>query len=326
MDRKTFLTTALSAALTAGFFPTSARAKETKSNLEESDRRLLAGTIDLHIHAAPDTKTRLASELDFARQAQDAGMRAVMFKSNDFSCHDRAYLIREVLPSFEVFGSMCMNDVVGDKVNVVAARKAMCTTGSLCRCIWMPTQNSRYQVKTYGQKQKIIDVTDASGNLLPEVISVMELCAEYDIMFASGHSSPEETLLMARRAKEIGLKKFVATHVNSSIWTLSPKQLETVVGLGGWVELSFLTNLWGPGTGLPEYERLSDKAFCDLLSVAPERSFVSTDLGQVAMPSPVNGMLAAIKAITAYGCSSRTIRNVTAVNPAYLVGLDKTSG
>ncbi len=321
MDRKTFLQAALSVAVTGGLMTNKVQAQGANVALTSADRQRLAGTIDLHIHAAPDTKARLGSELDFARQAKAAGMRAVMFKSNDFSCHDRAYLIREMLPDFETFGSICMNDVVGDKVNVVAAKKALSTTGNLCRCIWMPTQNARHQVQTFKQKQSIIDVTDASGKLLPEVVAVMELCAEYDIIFASGHSSPEETLLMAKQAKAVGLKKFVATHVNSSIWTLTPRQIETVVEAGGWVELSFLTNLWGPGTGLPDYERLSDKAFCDLLSVAPEKSFVSTDLGQVGMPAPVEGMLAAIKAMEACGSDAKTIRLVTADNPAYLVGL-----
>ena len=36
--------------------------------------------------------------------------------SNDFSCHDRAYLIRQELQGFEVFGSLCMNRVHGEDV------------------------------------------------------------------------------------------------------------------------------------------------------------------------------------------------------------------
>src|SRR5688572_7039137 len=85
----------------------------------------LKGVSDLHIHANPDSRERAISELDFARQAQQAGYRSVMFKSNDFSCHDRAYLIREALTAFERFGSLCVNKVHGDKVNVVAAQKAV---------------------------------------------------------------------------------------------------------------------------------------------------------------------------------------------------------
>lgn len=45
----------------------------------------------------------------------------------------------------------------------------------------------------------------------------MEICAEANIIFATGHSSPEESLIPAKKAQEIGVKKFVVTHANSSI-------------------------------------------------------------------------------------------------------------
>ena len=94
---------------------------------------LLRGVSDIHLHAAPDSKARLGNELEFARVAHDAGYKSMLFKSNDFSSHDRAYLIRQVLPDFEVFGSLCMNRVHGEKVNTFAAEKAVNTTGNLCR-------------------------------------------------------------------------------------------------------------------------------------------------------------------------------------------------
>lgn len=89
---------------------------------------LLQGVSDIHLHAAPDSKARLGNELEFARAAHKVGYKSLLFKSNDFSCHDRAYLIRQELLDFEVFGSLCMNRVHGDKVNVFAAEKAIATT------------------------------------------------------------------------------------------------------------------------------------------------------------------------------------------------------
>lgn len=106
---------------------------------------LLKGVCDIHLHATPDSRERSVNEMEFARDAYRAGYRAVMFKSNDFSCHDRAFLIRQELPDFESFGSLCMNRVHGDKVNVYAAEKAVKTSGNYCRCIWMPTLDAVYQ-------------------------------------------------------------------------------------------------------------------------------------------------------------------------------------
>ena len=164
-----------------------------------------------------------------------AGYRAVMFKSNDFSCHDRAYLIRQALPGAECFGSFCMNRVHGDRVNVFAAQKAVETSGGLCRCIWMPTLDAAYQYQSEGRKEKGIPVLDDNGQVLPEVVRVMEICAEADIIFATGHSSPKESITLVRKAKEVGVKRIVVTHANSYIWTMTPDQIKHCIDLGAYL-------------------------------------------------------------------------------------------
>lgn len=147
------------AVLLSGVLPSHAQtpifSAAENSDSPEADE-LLRGVSDIHLHAAPDSKARLGNELEFARAARDAGYKSMLFKSNDFSCHDRAYLIRQELQGFEVFGSLCMNRVHGDKVNVFAAEKAVTTTGNLCRCIWMPTQDAVYQnIRYHGKKEGV---------------------------------------------------------------------------------------------------------------------------------------------------------------------------
>lgn len=113
--------------------------QDQKNDDKFTYNELLKGVCDIHLHCRPDSRERSVDEYSFMKDAMAAGYRAVMFKSNDFSCHDRAYIIRQALPGAECFGSFCMNRVHGDKVNVFAAQKAVETSGGLCRCIWMPT-------------------------------------------------------------------------------------------------------------------------------------------------------------------------------------------
>lgn len=320
MQRKEFLTAA-SALLLGTAMGRAPAAAAAGPKLTGQDRQRLKGVLDLHLHAAPDTKPRLINELEAARLAQAAGMRGILLKSNDFSCHDRAWLISQVLPGFACLGSICMNDVVGSRVNPTAARKAVRTTGGLCRCIWMPTQNAVHQVRTLGQKQAAIPVLSPAGKVLPEVVEVMEICAEHDIIFATGHSSPAESLVLARKAREVGVGKFVVTHANSSIWRMTPDEIRRAIDLGAWIELSYLTNLWGPGTGLPDFERMTDRQFCELVAIDVQRTFVTTDLGQVGMPSPVEGMLACIRALETAGLGGAAVDALTRRNPAHLAGL-----
>lgn len=282
----------------------------------------LRGVCDIHIHCAPDTRPRCTSELDLARRAKAAGCRALMFKSNDWSCHDRAYIIREAVPGFEVFGSICMNRVHGDRVNVYAAEQAVKTDGGLCRCIWMPTLAAEYPLRGVDGGFRGISVLDGSGAVLPEVVRVMEICAEADIIFATGHSSPEESLTLAAKAKEVGVRKFVVTHVNSLMWKMTREQIERVVELGGYVEYCYLPRLWGPGTGNPDFERQSAEEFRNYVKTAPERSFISTDLGQRGNPDPLDGMKTCIEELTAAGVPQRDIDLMVRTNPAHLIGLE----
>lgn len=288
-------------------------------NISEETDVLLKEVSDIHLHCAPDSKARLTDELTFVREAKRAGYKYLMFKSNDFSCHDRAFLIRQSIPDFEVFGSICMNRVHGERVNVFAAEKAVGTTGHLCRCIWMPTQDAVYQNIRYHNSKTGIPVLDESGRVLPEVIRVMEICAEYDIIFATGHSSPEESIVMAEKAREVGVGKFVVTHANSGIWEMTHDQIKRCIDTGAWIEYSYITNLWGPGTGLPDFIRMSDQKFAEFAAISPERSFITTDLGQVGMTHPIEGMRKCISGLIENGMSREDIDTLVRRNPAKLI-------
>ncbi len=283
---------------------------------------LLTGVSDLHVHCFPDTRERCVDELTLARQAKAVGYRSLMLKSNDWSCHDRAYLIRQALPGFEVFGSLCLNRVHGDRVNVYAAEQAVRTTGGLCRCIWMPTLAARYQYQAMGMPDQGIPVLDAQGHVLPEVTRVMEICAEANIIFATGHSSPVESLALVRRAREVGVAKCVVTHANALYWRMTPAQVRQAVDWGAFVEYCYLPRLWGPGTGNPQFERQSRQAFLDYVTLVPERSFISTDLGQFGNPHPIAGMRQCLRELAESGMSQRTIDLMVRGNPAHLMGLD----
>lgn len=312
------------AMLLSGVLPVKAEALSSLAaeNMENTeDDELLKGVSDIHLHAAPDSKARSGNELEFARAACKAGYKSMLFKSNDFSCHDRAYLIRQELPDFEVFGSLCMNRVHGDKVNAFAAEKAVNTTGNLCRCIWMPTQDAVYQNMRYHNRKEGIPVLNDAGQVLPEVVRVMEICSDANIIFATGHSSPEESMVLARKAREIGVRKLVVTHANSGIWKMTHEQIRRCMDLGAWIEYSYITNLWGPGTGLPDFERMSNREFADFARIAPEQSIITTDLGQVGMPHPVEGMRRCILALLENGLTQKQVDFMVRTNPSVLIGL-----
>lgn len=326
ISRRNFIKTSVmtgGALLTSSAIPGPAmkRLQEQKDESKFAGDELLKGVCDIHLHCRPDSRERSVDEYGFTKEAMAAGYRAVMFKSNDFSCHDRAYLIRQALPGAECFGSFCMNRVHGDMVNPFAAQKAVETNGGLCRCIWMPTLDAAFQYQYEGRKEQGIPVLDDSGNVLPEVVKVMEICAGADIIFATGHASPKESITLVRKAHEVGVQRIVVTHANSFIWTMTPDQIKQCIDLGAYIEYCYLPCLWGEGTKMPQYKRQSIGEFADFVRIDPSRSFISTDLGQAVMPHPIEGMRDCILKLQAEGIAQSDIDLLVRRNPAWLIGL-----
>lgn len=271
----------------------------------------LEGVSDLHVHLEPDIRQRSDNALNYVRQCKQAGMRSVLLKSHEFPTFDLAYVIRQCV-DFEVFGGLCLNRSYGDNINVEAVRTALKCSGRYLRCVWLPTHDSVWQRGKGG-----IPVLNEHGKVLPKVVSLMELCAQEDIVLASGHSSPKESLILAQKAHELGFKKFVVTHANTAGWTHSADQVKRCLDAGAWME-------YGYGWEFLRNGQDSSKP-CDRLTayirLAPERSFVMTDMGLPSLPHPLLGMKLCVKNLRESGLSSEHLSMVLKRNPATLMKL-----
>lgn len=281
----------------------------------------LRGVLDLHVHCAPDVKVRNVTDTSMAQRCLDAGMRGFLIKSHDWSTHDRAYIANIEVPGCEIFGSLCMNLSHGDRVNPFAVSQALKTWGKCCRCVWLPTRESAYDMKRTNSGRPGIPVVDEYGHVLPEVIRTMELCAEADIVLASGHSSNEETVALAKAANTIGLKKFVVTHATSDPWTITPDNLKTCFEFGAYVEHSYVALIWGPGTPFPDFTPCPVETLLNYINICPERTFLTSDLGTAELPFPDQAMLSFMQLLEKHGLSQACIDTMTKHIPAKLMNV-----
>jgi hypothetical protein len=284
----------------------------------------IAGVIESHVHADPDVRARCIDQVTLTHQCRLNGYRGIMYKCHDFATADNAYILRQTVPGIEVFGGIVLNKNNGDKVNVHAAKMATQITGGLCRCIWMPTYQSSFDMKK--KNAAGVPVVDDSGKVLPEVIQVMELCGKEDIIFATGHSSPEESVILIKKAKEVGLKKAVVTHCTQEPWFLSLDQAKEVLDNGGYLEHSVLPFFKGPNAPLAHYRsarQTTMKDYMGYITLDPKRQFINTDLGQAGNIHPIDGMRAFVRGLRKEGLSGADITLVSRKVPAYLLGLEK---
>ncbi len=169
----------------------------------------LVGTIDMHVHAAPDSTSRALNDLELARRAKELGMRGVVIKNHEFITNDRAYLVRQVIPGIEVFGGIALNQSVGG-INPEAVDLMLKFTGGYGKVVWLPTHGSAHHKSFSARKADAggIRVIDPSGKVLPELRKVLKLIAKADVIFATGHVSRKEVLASVKAARQEGCERF----------------------------------------------------------------------------------------------------------------------
>ncbi|MDP3039738.1 MAG: DUF6282 family protein [Deltaproteobacteria bacterium] len=287
----------------------------------------LVGTIDMHVHAAPDTASRSVNDFELAQKAKELGMRGVVTKNHEFITNDRAYLVRQIIPGIEVFGGITLNESVGG-INPEAVDLMIKFTGGCGKIVWLPTHGSANHKSFFAKKADAggIRVIDASGSVVPELRKVLKLIAKADIIFATGHVSGKEILASVKAAKQEGVRKVLVTHAMQSPGELSIDDLKRCVEAGAFIEHCYLTYLMGPQAALgwmKGWKHIPIEEFAKAIKeVGAENCVIATDLGQYMNPIPADGMKEFILALMSKGITQEQINLMAKKNPARLLGLE----
>ena len=290
---------------------TTAGAGQNSDTAEEA--RLLAGPIDIHVHSHPDNRPRSLDALEAARHAKARGMRAIVLKNHDDPTGGLASLVQSAVPGIEVFGGVALNRSVGG-INPVAVEHMVSLVGRRGRMVWMPTFDSENGVRRAGESRPFVPVA-RGGELLPEVRDVLALIAKHDLVLATGHSSPAETLLLLREGRRAGVKHMVVTHAMFTPVLMTVPQMKEAASLGAFLEFA-----GGSPGGNGGAARM--KSFADAIrAIGVESCILSTDLGQAGNPLPADGFGALLMALRGLGFSAEELDRMAKQNPANLLGL-----
>ena len=270
----------------------------------------LEGAIDFHAHAAPDGTPRKLDALELAAMAKAAGMRAIVLKNHYEPTASLAYLVRKAVPGIEVFGGISLDLTVGG-VNAAAVEWLTRVEGGYGKVVWLPTFDSESQVKLSGQSRPFAPVT-RDGKILPEVLAVIALAAQHDLVLETGHSAPQESLLIIAEAKRQGVQHVLVTHaMNSPGGSMTLDEMREAARLGALLEL-----VHSPLTE----EQLRKEA--EAIRAIGAASFVlASDLGQPPNPLHTDGLLALYRGLMGQGVSAADIDTMSRKNPARLLGL-----
>ncbi len=227
----------------------------------------LAGACDLHIHAAPDIVERIGNDLEIARQAEQAQMRAIVLKSVIEPTVSRAWHVMQQMNTLKVFGGVALDHHMGG-LNPAAVEPVLKQRGVI---VWLPTYHAKGHKEAFGsvgsfgysgdenKKYELppISILNENGKLKKEVHIIMELCQEADAILATGHISREEIFVLAAAAKEKHFKKLLVNHPFFKVPDMDVDGIGELIKMGAFIE--FCANELCP---IPRSANLDDYISC----------------------------------------------------------------
>jgi hypothetical protein len=295
-------------------------------------RELLRGAYDTHMHISPDVVERKIDDITLARKFAELGMAGFVLKSHYGSTAERASVVRAAVPETDALGAIALNRAVGG-INPLAVEIA---AREGARTVWLPTVDSvneshereappgakvpvwvklQLDLREQGIEIPPVPVTDpGDGTVLPELREVLKLIARHNMLLATGHLSRDEIFAVVDAALEEGVRDIVITHPEFPSQDLSVDDQKRLADKGALLERCFTT----PHTGKVTWERWIE----NIRATGPERSVLSTDLGQVFNPAVEDGMGLMVDRLLEAGFNDEEVYVMAVVNTRIVAGAE----
>lgn len=293
-----------------------------KFRFENNVRELLEGSIDIHIHSAPDVYPRLLNDVELALSAKENGMRAILLKNHYFETASRAQIASDVA-DFPVFGGIALNLTNGG-LNKHAVKMAL-KLGA--KQIWMPTVHSQYFVKNkdhvanlateIGADVEGVSLVKEDGSLRDELYEIFDIIREAGAILATGHVTKEEAKIAVREAAKRGVEKIVVTHPAATFVHYSVDDMKEILDLGA----AFLEHTWNDVTRQVSHPLEIPVLFDVIKSIGARHCIMSTDAGQWLNPPAAQQMGIYIKEALKSGIPAKDVRTMITDNPANALGI-----
>lgn len=293
---------------------------------EEQIDRLLVGAIDLHCHSGPSVMPRRLNHVEAIKDAEAAGLRAILFKDHYYSVTPVAELLKETMPlKVELLTGVPLNNTVGG-LNPYAVDHGFKLNA---RLIWMPTFSAANHIRHSHRKNylatkeemlkpKGITVVTDTGELVDEVKTILDIIAGYDGVLSAGHLHISEIWPLFEEAKKRGVARLLVNHPTFLIGA-SLSDIEELASMGAMLEHS--SCMWaGVQNKSGKYTTEGLGQLIDAGGV--DNTIIGSDLGQEGNPTPVEGLRYVINMCLDLGHSEENVRKMVGGNAARLMGLD----
>lgn len=296
------------------------------SKKEKVFREIIRQAVDLHIHVGPDVLPRKYT-LEKLVRSEAGSLAGVGIKSHSFPTTPFIRELESIPQNFKVVGSLTLNNSVGG-LNPEAVRTAAALTEDPI-IVWFPTisaQNflnkSTFEIgpewvkgtdykPRLSRKVRGISITE-KGKLTDKAKEVLGVTKELDLILATGHVSWEEAKKLVTDAKKRGIERIIVTHPLYQPIDMPLSIQAELANLGAMIEVCYSMYLID---GI-EIGKIAEQ----IKTAGPESCVLSSDVGQVASPSPSEALLRFLMLLSEKGLGEGDFYQMLVTNPAQLIG------
>lgn len=290
---------------------------------EDRIEGLLIGAIDLHCHSGPSVMPRSLNHVEAIRDAEQAGLRAILFKDHYYSVTPVAALLKETLDTrVELLSGVPCNNTTGG-LNPHAVEHGFKLGAKI---VWMPTFSAANHIRHSHRRQFLptkekmlapiaLTVVNDRGELLDVVKDILDQIAENDGILSAGHLHISEIWPLFSEAKARGVERLLVNHPSFLI-DANLADIGELAGMGAYLEHSCC--MWA---GVQGKNYTADGLDQLIRAGGVDRTIIGSDLGQVGNPRPVDGFRYVIQMCIDLGYSDTDIRRMIGGNAARLAGL-----
>jgi len=284
----------------------------------------LRGALDLHIHSGADRVERLLSDDEAAGEALACGMRGVLLKSHTRctleGCLDTA---RTPEGARVAFASLVLNSpqyfADGDAVSR-ALRDGV-------RVLYMPTTMAENSANPLNADRARMFLS-RGGRPVSGLPPILESAARYNRTVATGHAGARDRQAVLAACSRAGVRTVLVTHPEYHVTKMSLDEQRRIAQR--FPNVLFERTLYSiideaaareePGRMRLVPERL-ERMVEAIREIGPERTVLTSDLGQAFLPRPTEGFAIFLDALAGEGIPEADIELMTKVNPLRCLGL-----
>lgn len=291
--------------------------------------KVLEGAVDLHCHSGPSPFPRRFDHVEASHDGARIALRAILCKSHHHNTVMDLLAMRTQLADAPtpMYGGVALNSEVGG-INPSAVAVAISMGG---RCVWGPTVSAAQHIAAHSHDdgfpsatgnlhEKEESIFDASGAVSKETDLVTRLIGEADILLTGGHLDGASMTEFFRTASRNGVRRLLLHHPDFIV-EAAETDIEEMLGLGAFVEHEL--SMYHPDVPAPDWK--IDRLVGWIDKIGPERTVISSDLGQQGSPLPVDAYLLIVQQLLDHGVTEAAVRQMICRNPAYLLGLEETA-